>query len=126
MILKKILLIVALAVLLKPVFPVVEYVVQYDYISKVLCVNKAKPMLHCNGKCHLMKELAKAAETEKPLSSDKKSSVKQETELLFYFEVATLLPRTALQDSTKQVLDCYANLYQRLTVTAVFHPPTFA
>lgn len=32
--------------------------------------------MHCNGKCHLMKELAKAAETEKPASqnqNDKKA-----------------------------------------------------
>ncbi len=48
--------------LVKPVLPVVEYMVNYDYISKVLCENKAKPKLKCNGKCHLMKELAKASE----------------------------------------------------------------
>ena len=53
--------------------PVVEYIVNYDYISKVLCVNKAKPQMHCNGKCHLMKKLAAASENEKPASSDKKS-----------------------------------------------------
>jgi len=51
--------------LAKPAFPVIEYVVQYEYISKVLCENKARPELHCNGKCHLMKELAKASEAEK-------------------------------------------------------------
>ncbi|MEN9488966.1 MAG: hypothetical protein RL494_1231 [Bacteroidota bacterium] len=68
---------------LKPVLPVVEYVVNYEYISKVLCVNKDKPKLQCNGKCHLMKELAKASENEKPISSDKKFSV-QENEVLFF------------------------------------------
>ena len=66
----------------KSLLPVVEYVVNYEYISKVLCVNKAKPELQCNGKCHLMKELAKASENEKPIT-DKRIVVK-EVEVLFF------------------------------------------
>jgi len=74
---------IALFMLLKPVFPVIEYAVNYNYISKVLCVNKNKPKMHCNGKCHLMKELAKESESEKPLSSDKKN-ISQELDILFF------------------------------------------
>ena len=77
--------IIALFLLVKPILPVVEYVVNYEYISKVLCVNKAKPMMHCNGKCHLVKELAKASENEKPIS-DKKILV-HEFEILFFQEI---------------------------------------
>lgn len=62
--------------LVKPVFPVIDYVVNYDYIAKVLCENKAKPELKCNGKCQLMKELAKAAEEEKPISPAKKPNTR--------------------------------------------------
>jgi hypothetical protein len=51
----------------KPIFPVMDYAINYDYISKVLCINKDKPELKCNGKCHLMKELAKT-EDDKPIS----------------------------------------------------------
>ncbi len=116
----------ALAVLLKPVFPVVEYALNYDYIAKVLCVNKDKPMLHCNGKCHLMKELAKAAESEKPLSSDKKGSVKQETETLYCVGLPNFEVRPLLAGTSTRVLDCYMNLYQRLVGAAVYHPPTFS
>ena len=29
-----------------------------DYIIAKYCVNKDKPEMHCNGKCHLMKQLA--------------------------------------------------------------------
>jgi hypothetical protein len=40
-----------------------------------LYFEKTKPTLQCNGKCHLMKELAKAsANDDKPFSSDKKQS----------------------------------------------------
>ena len=116
----------ALAVLLKPVFPVIEYALNYHYIATVLCVNKAKPMLHCNGKCHLMKELAKAAESEKPISSDKKGTVKQETELLFYIDIVLLLPQSTCMVVSKPAVDTYSNLYQRTMATAVFHPPVFA
>lgn len=46
---------------MNPLFPVVEYVVNYNYIVTKLCVNKDKPQLHCNGKCHLMQQFAKQA-----------------------------------------------------------------
>lgn len=49
-----------------------EYVLNYDYVVNVLCENKAKPEMHCNGKCHLMKELAKASENEKPSGQNDK------------------------------------------------------
>ena len=72
--------------LVKPVLPVLEYVVNYEYVSKVLCINKDKPKMHCNGKCHLMKELAKASDAEKPFSSDKKSTF-QILDVLIFEEI---------------------------------------
>lgn len=35
------------------------------YIAKELCENKAKPQMHCNGRCHLKKQLAKEQEQER-------------------------------------------------------------
>src|SRR5690606_41102997 len=46
---KKLIVILALFMLVKPIIPVVEYVVFYDYIKNELCVNKDKPELKCNG-----------------------------------------------------------------------------
>jgi hypothetical protein len=60
-----------------------DYAINYDYISKVLCINKDKPELKCNGKCHLMKELAKASEDDKPIFSDK-SKVQIPADLFCY------------------------------------------
>lgn len=48
---------------LRPVFPYVEYIFNYDYIVAVLCINKEKPELECNGKCYLDEQLAKVANT---------------------------------------------------------------
>lgn len=35
----------------------VNYVINKEDISKNLCENRDKPQMHCNGKCHLMKQL---------------------------------------------------------------------
>ncbi|RNA60736.1 hypothetical protein D1631_01700 [Chryseobacterium nematophagum] len=48
----------------RPLIPMVEYGVNYKYIKEVLCVNKERPELHCNGKCYLKKELAKINEVD--------------------------------------------------------------
>ena len=44
--------------LFQPVLPVYKYLLNYDYIVNVLCINKEKPELQCNGKCYLKKELS--------------------------------------------------------------------
>ena len=52
--------------MVRPVVPLVEYGFKYDYFSKVLCINKDKPELQCNGKCQLSKNLKETA----PVKSD--------------------------------------------------------
>ncbi len=102
-----------------------DYWVNYDYIANELCENKAKPEMHCDGKCHLKKELAKAVEDEKSASSsDKKDTSKQEVELLFFENKILQLSKVLLTSTSKEVNNHYQNLYGYLTVHAVFHPPT--
>lgn len=50
--------------LIRPVIPVIEYSIDFDYISKVLCINKDEPELKCEGKCQLAKEIKKTILTE--------------------------------------------------------------
>ncbi|MEO8235259.1 MAG: hypothetical protein ABI549_07575 [Flavobacterium sp.] len=119
---KKSLFILTLFMLLKPILPVVEYVVNYDYITKVLCVNKETPIMGCNGKCYLISQLAKSSDTEKPIS-DKRIIVK-EVEVLFFQEIkeVVFLKTSFLQT---QVLNSnYSNLYNYLNSTSTFRPPT--
>ena len=35
-----------------------------DQIAKTECINRFKPMMHCNGKCQLYRQLKKAADEE--------------------------------------------------------------
>lgn len=53
---------IALTMLLKPLWPIADYIVNYDYIVNVLCENRDQPQLNCDGKCYLSKQLAKESE----------------------------------------------------------------
>ena len=121
---KKILFLLALFMLLKPILPVIDYVVNYEYITKVLCVNKAKPKLQCNGKCHLMKELAKASESEKPISSNKKIAT-QELEILFFEKIKSFKIIPIYFEEKQNTISNYSNSYSFLNSVSVFRPPIF-
>ncbi|MEW5676152.1 hypothetical protein ABGT15_07550 [Flavobacterium enshiense] len=120
---KKAIVIVVFLFVLKPILPVLEYILNYDYIVKELCENKKKPELSCNGKCHLMKELAKASENETPVSSDKKT-VHHEFEVLFF--QSNNYENLAFSDlgADSKGSSLYSNLYFFENSDPVFHPPT--
>ncbi len=48
-----------LLALIQPALPIIEYFVNYDYIVEELCENRDKPILTCNGKCYLEKQVKK-------------------------------------------------------------------
>jgi hypothetical protein len=121
---KKITFILIVVLFLKPVFPFLDYAINYEYITKVLCENKAKPEMHCNGKCHLMKELAKASDSEKPLSTDKKAS-SQLLEVLFLEEIQSYAISPIYFVLKQKTAPSYSNLYSHLNTHSIFHPPIF-
>ncbi|MEL6699750.1 MAG: hypothetical protein AAFP89_26170 [Bacteroidota bacterium] len=49
-----------------PFVPLIDYVFKYDYYKNVLCVNRDKPDLSCNGQCVLMQKLQQEADKQKP------------------------------------------------------------
>jgi len=120
---KHFLVIIILLMLFRPVLPVVDYIINHDYIAKELCINRAKPQMHCNGKCQLMKALAKSSENEKPLSGKKSSHTEKEVlfcESFFDFDFEIINIPTSLQYSI-----AYTNLYCAVSLGAVFRPPLF-
>lgn len=48
-----------LLVLVQPAIPVLEYLINYDYIVNELCENREKPIQTCNGKCYLGDQVEK-------------------------------------------------------------------
>lgn len=65
-----IVLFVALSMLIRPLWPIVEYAMNYDYIVNVLCENKDKPQLQCDGKCYLSKQLAAQQSEQDPFGEN--------------------------------------------------------
>ena len=120
----KIVFLLAVFILVKPVLQVLDYVVNYEYISKELCVNKAKPKMKCNGKCHLMKELAKASENETPISSNKKTA-SHELEVLFFEEIKSFKIASIYFEDRQKANNNYSDLYFYLNSDSVFRPPIF-
>ena len=100
---------------------VAEYKLNKNYIAKNLCINKAKPKLHCNGKCQMMKKLA---EEEKQNSSDNTTKIKT-TETVFYNEISNpVLPEvsfTTRSYNEEPPLKKYVS-----PVPSIFHPPALA
>jgi hypothetical protein len=119
---KKCAVLIILVLFLKPIFPVIDYAVNYDYISKVLCINKDKPKLKCNGKCHLMKELAKASENDKPASPEKKQSSNPLVDL-FVSETPSFNFLFFQKETIQELNRSYANFYSHLDSYTIFHPP---
>ncbi|SHI65069.1 hypothetical protein [Pseudozobellia thermophila] len=79
-----IILFVVALMLVKPFWPVVEYIVNYDYIKNVLCENKDRPQLECDGKCYLAKLLAEETEkNEKNPFGEKQSKLEIQNTVFF-------------------------------------------
>ncbi|MEK6153853.1 hypothetical protein WIW50_11360 [Flavobacteriaceae bacterium 3-367] len=61
---------VAFSMLIRPLWPIVEYAMNYDYIVNVLCENKDRPQLQCDGKCYLSKQLASQQSEQDPFGEN--------------------------------------------------------
>ncbi|MDQ1098566.1 MULTISPECIES: hypothetical protein [Chryseobacterium] len=106
----------------RPLIPLAEYAVNYRYIAEVLCINKAKPELHCNGKCYLSKELAKNSDAPSPLDKVKNSGQK-------ILDIYLLPGITAIQHvagfSSEYISFAYRKAYAFLFLYSIFRPPVF-
>ncbi len=104
--------------MLRPLTPFVEYAINYDYFSKVLCINKEKPELGCNGQCQLIKKL----EQQKKEDFQSLRILLEEYPIGFVelldFYVTPKLP-IATKTSHGGRLSNYAFLY----TNSIFHPP---
>ena len=96
----------------------VNYEIYKKQITEKYCVNKAKPMAHCNGMCHMIKQLQKEEKQDKaPLKTQNEQTEIQlfsqtEDESLFdiYFSGGYTYPSIQLVKITSPVY-------------SIFHPP---
>ena len=104
--------------MLRPIAPFVEYAINYDYISKVLCINKDKPELACNGKCQLMKKL------EKQQDDDYKSlRISMEEYPIGFVTILNIETQKSFSSISEKHFN-YNRNYFYLSSDKIFHPPT--
>ncbi|AZA78996.1 hypothetical protein EG347_16480 [Chryseobacterium sp. G0186] len=108
----------------RPLIPLVEYAVNYNYIVDTLCINKNKPEVHCNGKCYLSKELAKANDTNEstPFSKVKNSGQKI---LDIYIHPEITAVDIIEKNSFFNFNFIYKTDYSFLFLKHIFRPPVF-
>ena len=99
-----------------------NYLVQYNYYAEVLCENRDKPEMECNGKCALMEELDKADAG----NSEQAPSFPN----LKTLEVPAILTNDLFAFCTYQTLDAslFKPLFEALPIMAIQveeQPPTF-
>ena len=97
-----------------------DYIINKEYIANNLCVNKSKPILKCNGKCHLAKQLKKQDQKE-----NKSSSSKEKIEVItdqFSVETYAFFESDFLKAKKKDVFEYNKSIIQS-DLNSVFQPP---
>ena len=106
-----------LLAMLKPVMPVFNYIVNHDYIAEYLCINKDKPMLHCDGKCYLMQKLQQENDEKK----QNLPAINLKDYPIGFVQIASY-QFTNIQLTLKKDFS-YLNLYSKSFHPIVYHPP---
>lgn len=83
------------------------------------CINKAKPKMHCDGKCQMLKKL-KQEENKDNQNSDRKNEVK--TDLLFFIKIKIQVDQHFIFNTSKfAVVQC--KIIKDFS-SDFFHPPS--
>ena len=97
---------------------ILEFQINRDYIAKNLCVNRAKPLSCCAGKCYLKKKIAT---DESQQQAPGKGGQKEESPLQILEGIdlpASLTPIAIALNPTRYLDDHSQEFYH-----AVFQPP---
>jgi len=110
----------AIVMLFKPIWPVVDFAINYDYIVEYLCINRDKPASQCNGKCYLAKQVAEEEDQDKEKPANGKS-------YSFDFSIVYAYPSQKTSPPLFNYLvyeyASYTELYSSLFVSEILHPP---
>jgi hypothetical protein len=96
-----------------------DYALNKAYIARTLCVNKNKPSMHCNGRCHLRKQLQKEENGGDQTTNNNTHRQFQEV----FFEMATPVLFAAIPVTTITHVTHNTALYTNSYIASIFHPP---
>ena len=110
-----------LLALVQPAIPILEYLINYDYIVNELCENRDKPILTCNGKCYLGDQLNKQLD----LSSEQQLPLPPQVDLKEFISMVKDIPKLSLTvDLSKEILPEYHDLLiEKLYSDKPLRPP---
>lgn len=94
------------------------YQINKNEIAAKFCVNKNKPMLHCNGQCYLGKQLKKAEENEKRQNQ----TLREKDEVISAFNKTALPAYTPSYTHISNLLP-YQGKYLSAPHLALLQPP---
>ena len=94
------------------------------YIAENLCVNKARPWLHCNGKCYFMKKIKQAEENEKKQETKDNLSRLEISIFNEPFTVAFIAP--VILENNGNSFPRYNFQYCNRYIETIFRPPKLA
>ena len=97
-----------------------DYEVNKATITQNFCENKSKPKLHCNGKCHLKKQLEKEDKKQDSFPT----ASKEKSEIQFHSSPSVFALTITCSEVTPNFT--YLLLYPDTPVYSIFHPPSFA
>ncbi|MGE8433622.1 hypothetical protein [Chryseobacterium joostei] len=106
-------------VAIRPVLPLVNYVVNYDYIVNNLCENREIPQSTCKGKCYVEKELAK---TEKQSNSSQTIKIAG-LDVFLSNDILSFLGQKDLEQLVESSGSEYLDFHSSDYFFRIFHPP---
>lgn len=109
---------------LSRIWILIDFKVNQDFIAKVLCINKDKPELQCNGKCHLASQIKDQEEKENQGTS---SETNIKTEVIYFSIYNAELPSQEEQPVlTKEKSPFYNCLRSSDFLDRLLRPPQLA
>ena len=96
-----------------------NYEINKEYITKMFCENKNKPKMHCNGKCHMMKQLKEEDKKENTPANNLKE--KLEIQLFSQSEKTTIFNSYTTGEHSFPPLQIQKTTSPSFSI---FHPPT--
>lgn len=97
----------------------------YDYIVNVLCENKDKPALKCNGKCYLAKMLATAQKKEQKNPFESPLVRMDENPIIVLDLTHIVFPGNATLDASGPNVWGAQHLFSTLLVFDTVKPPEY-
>ncbi|QHS60675.1 hypothetical protein [Chitinophaga agri] len=94
----------------------VKYKIDQAYIASVLCENRDKPDMHCNGKCYLRKQLKQDEQQQQNGTTAKEKYEVSYINVLQEFNFAPIAPAVDL-------LVHYQDPALHTPLISIFHPP---